>query len=368
MRVMARAGKLAAVWLAVFVLVGCSLGLPAENEAPSTTPPATRAFTITPVRDTGEVREAEGILIASPLPSQTPPPASATPSPLPTLGPFEHVIQAGDTLGYIIQQYGFRSIDNYVMDRIVALNVNVPNANSLPGPGSVVLIPRPTATPLPVGIEMTATADAELGTTTRGGITLPAGAELICHEVRGGETIIDITARYGITVEFIAKLNRGIDFSGCDLALPGGGGDCNIIITEGQCVTVPGPTPFPTHTPTPSGNETPTPTPSPRSPQVIAPIDGARFPAAPPPTLYWLGAPLLPEEAYLVVMYDAVDTRELSRLTRASALSLPLEFAPAPGEARTITWSVRIVRRTEQGTYVFVSEFAPTRSLWWEGN
>ena len=182
MRVMARAGKLAAVWLAVFVLVGCSLGLPAENEAPSTTPPATRAFTITPVRDTGEVREAEGILIASPLPSQTSPPASATPSPLPTPGPIEHVIQAGDTLGYIIQQYGFRSIDNYVMDRIVALNVNVPNANSLPGPGSIVLIPRPTATPLPVGIEMTATADAELGTTTRGGITLPAGAELICHE------------------------------------------------------------------------------------------------------------------------------------------------------------------------------------------
>ena len=367
MRFVARAGKLAGVWLAGLVLVACSLGRPAISETPNATPSATRAFTIAPIQDTGEVRETGDIIIASPLPSQTPPPASATPSPLPTLGPFEHVIQPGDTLGYIIQQYGYRSTDTYSMDQIVALNANVLNANSLPGPGSAILIPRPTATPLPIGIEMTATADAELGTTTLGGITLPAGAELICHEVRGGETIIDITAKYGMTVEIIAKLNRDIDFGGCDLTLPGGG-DCTVHIAVGQCVTVPGPTPLPTRTSTPAGNEAPTPTPLPRPPLAIAPIDGARFPAAPPPMLYWVGAPLLPEEAYLVVMYDAVATLELLRLTRASALRLPLEFAPAPGEARTITWTVRVVRRREQGTYAFVSEFAPARSLRWESN
>lgn len=354
--------------LFALVIAACSLGRPAEDEVVTAATVASQAPTDRPVPVTTEVPVSEPIVFASPLPSFTPLPASATPSPLPTLGPFEHEIQAGDTLGYIIRQYGYRSTDGYVMDLVVELNANVPNVNTLPGPGSVILVPRPTATPVPIGVEMTATADAELGTITRGGITLAAGAELICHEVRGGETIIDISARYGMTVELIAKLNRNIDFSGCDLTQPGGGGDCNVIISEGQCVTVAGPTPIPTFTPTPSGSETPTPVPTPQPPRIIAPKDGESFPTGSTPRLYWWSMPLLPEEFYLVVMYEAENALEISRTIRASAIGLPSEFAPAPGEVRNITWSVRIVRRTEDETYAFVSEFAPTRSLHWEGN
>ena len=355
------------LWL-ICLFAGCSLGRPEVEQAATRTPIVTSLPTRIAYTPTYEAEEAEPIVFASPLPSHTPLPASLTPTATTVPGPYEHKIQAGDTLGYIIRQYGFRPNDGYVMDRVVELNRNVPNINTLPGPGSIILIPRPTATPLPQGIEMTATADAELGTITLGGITLAAGTQLICHEVRGGETIIDITARYGMTVEIIASLNRDLDFGGCDLTQPGGGGECNVFISEGQCVTVAGPTAVPTYTSIPSGSETPTPEPIPQPPQLIAPADGERFSSDQSPWLYWWSRPVLTEESYLIVFYDEARSIERFRTTRASAFRVPLELAPAPGETRTITWSVRIVRRTEAGTLAFVSEFAPIRMMHWVGN
>ena len=352
----------------ICLLVGCSLERPFEERTATHTPIVSPFPTRLSFTATYEVEEIEPIVFASPLPSHTPLPASLTPTSTPVIGPYEHEIQAGDTLGFIIRQYGYRPNDGYVMDLVVELNANVQNVDTLPGPGSIILIPRPTTTPIPFGIEMTATADAELGTITLGGVTLAAGTELICHEVRGGETIIDISARYGMTVEIIASLNRNLDFSGCDLTQPGGGGECNVFISEGQCVTVAGPTAVPTYTATPSGSETPTPEPMPQPPQLIAPVDGERFSITNSPWLYWWSRAILPDESYLIVLFEEARSIEIFRTARASALRVPLEFAPAPGETRTITWSVRIVRRTEEGTFAFVSEFAPTRVIHWEGN
>lgn len=346
-------------------MLGCSLGRPSENRIATSTAIIVADPTRVRLAVTSEADAAEPIVFASPLPSETPLPASVTPTTTPVLGPFEYEIKAGDTLGYIIRQFGYRPNDGYLMNLIVELNRNVQNVDVLPGPGSIIFIPRPTATPLPIGIEMTATADAELGTITLGGVTLPAGTDLVCHEVRGGETIIDISARYGMTVEIIASLNRNLDFSGCDLTQPGGGGECNVFISEGQCVTVAGPTAVPTFTATPSGSETATPEPSPGPPQIIAPEDGEQFAALNLPRLYWWSRPILPDEAYLVVMYEEARALELKRVVRASALFLPNEFAPAAGETRSISWSVRIVRKTAEGTYAFVSEFAPTQVLYW---
>ncbi|MCY3836230.1 MAG: LysM domain-containing protein [Anaerolineaceae bacterium] len=366
---MARFGSIrfSALLLLCGLLMGCSLGRPSENSVATST--ATIAPDPTRVQRamTREASAAEPIVFASPLPSQTPLPASMTPTSTPLLGPYEYEIKGGDTLGYIIRQFGYRPNDGFVMNLVVELNRNVPNVDALPGPGSIIYIPRPTATPLPIGVELTATADAELGTITLGGITLPAGTDLVCHEVRGGETIIDISARYGMTVEIIASLNRNLDFSGCDLTQPGGGGECNVFISEGQCVTVAGPTAVPTFTATPSGDETATPEPSPAPPQIIAPVDGAQFAATNSPRLYWWSRPILPDEVYLVVMYEEARNLELTRVVRANALFLPREFAPAAGETRTISWSVRIVRKTAEGTYAFVSEFAPTQVFHWTG-
>ena len=261
------------------VMAACSLGRPAERpleraEFTATASP-TRAVSAGATATTPATRSvpaaSAAIVIASPLPTDTPLPASATAGPTQTPAPYEHVIQGGDTLGYVIQQYGYRSTDSLVMERIVAMNANIADANTLPGPGSVILIPQPSPTPLPPGVELTATADAELGTITRGGITLAAGSELIEHKVLVNETMIEIAEIYKTTLEILNKLNPRIDFSGCDFSLPGGGGECNPFIAAGQIVTVPGPTPMPTRRPTPSGSETATPTPSPRAPQLLAP-------------------------------------------------------------------------------------------------
>ncbi len=348
-------------------LAACSLGRPA-TELPTSAPvPIPTLANMTPVVSQVMTPDA-AIIIASPLPSAPLPLPSPLPSPTPTLGPIEHRITAGDTLGYLITRYGYKPLDRDAIEQVIELNQNVPDADTLPGVGTVILVPRPTATPFPIGFEMTATADAELGTVTRGGITLAAAAELICHEVRGGETFIEIALKYGLTVEIIAKLNPTINTIGCDFAQPGGGSDCNPLISIGQCVTVPGPTPIPTHTPTPSGLETATPTPTPPPPQMLAPVDGALLPAEPTPILYWLSArPLQPGETYMVILHDPVTSEEELHVTRANALSLPQDWAAAVGDLREIYWRVNVVRRTEEGTYAFVSDFPPIRTFFWEG-
>ena len=48
------------------------------------------------------------VLSVTTEPTSTPLPPSETPLPTATLGPYEHVIQANETLLYIIQLYGYR--------------------------------------------------------------------------------------------------------------------------------------------------------------------------------------------------------------------------------------------------------------------
>src|SRR5687768_15710345 len=84
---------------------------PTQTPMPARTPPAV------PVLET-------------PTASFTPGPPTATVSPTETPGPFEHTIQGGETLGYIIQLYGYT--DFSVIDQIVAMNPSIPNADRLP--------------------------------------------------------------------------------------------------------------------------------------------------------------------------------------------------------------------------------------------
>jgi len=80
--------------------------------------------------------------------SPLPPSATATSTPTETPGPYEHVIQPGDTCLGIAYEYGHLSPD--VKRAIEQLN-GIADCSILPGPGNKILVPRPTATATPAG-------------------------------------------------------------------------------------------------------------------------------------------------------------------------------------------------------------------------
>ncbi|MEO1442419.1 MAG: LysM domain-containing protein, partial [Chloroflexota bacterium] len=230
-------------------------------------------------------------------PSDTPLPPTSTPLPTATPGPFEHEIQDGETLGFIVRQYGHRSFD--VISEVVRINESIPNADFLPGAGNVILIPRPTTE---VIVEEVTESDgpAPGPQPTR----RDPGAFTTVHVVQDGETIIDIAAQYGTTLEILSQLNPAINFFGCNFNQPSGGPSCSPFITIGQEINVPAPTPTPTLSPTPDGNETATPTPTFTAPLVVFPPDGA---IAQPGRirLQWVSVgELLENEVYLVYVKD----------------------------------------------------------------
>jgi hypothetical protein len=235
--------------------------------------------------------------VASPTPTYTPAPPTETPTPTETPGPYVHIIKQNETLGYIIQLYGYR--DFSIIPEIVSLN-NLPNADTLPGEGSQLLIPRQTPTPLPVGMELTVAADATRGTTTRG----CRKRELItCYTVQEGDTIVGIAEEYGTTIERLSQLNHDtVNWFGCDFSNYSGGPDCNPNIQVGQCINVPAPTPTPTLSPTPSGSETPTLTPTFAPPVPVYPPEGGIAPAI-VVRLHWVGV-VSASTIYLVQVTD----------------------------------------------------------------
>jgi hypothetical protein len=101
--------------------------------------------------------------VESPTPTETPAPPTITPTATDTPGPYEHTIETGQTLGYIVQQYGYTDLSigpGSIIAEVVAMNDNIPSADILPGAGSVILIPRQTATPTPASSEAAAVVQA----------------------------------------------------------------------------------------------------------------------------------------------------------------------------------------------------------------
>ncbi len=259
----------------IAVLVGLTASLTACNFNPEVATPTAEGIDV-PVNPQPEVTlsptaltptvtltptfppTVEVALLESPLPSGTPPPASSTPSPTATLGPYEHVIQAGDTLFAIIQQDGY--FDFQVVPDIERLNPSIPDLNNLPV-GRTLLIPRQTPTPTPVGMEMTAVIQATLGITPVKAV--PDNAPIECYTVVEGDDLVSIAENFNTTLEVLKGLNPDLYFPPtCDFNIRSGGPECNVLINIGQCIRVPYPTPTATLSPTPSGSETATPTPT----------------------------------------------------------------------------------------------------------
>lgn len=356
----------------LIVVAGIGLGLAACNFAPlpeeDVITPTLEEITLTPFEEsviaTATIAPTATVFVEIPTPTPTSPPTS-TPEPTATLGPYEHVIRQNETLGFIIQQYGYR--DFGVIAEIVRINDNVPNADTLPGEGSVILIPRQTATPTSEAAITEPPAIAGLSNLqpTSQQLGMNIDTDIINYTVLEGDSMVVIAANYATTLEVLARLNPDIPFFGCNFTIPSGGPSCNPPLQVGQQVNVPAPTPTPTLSPTPSGNETPTPTPTYVAPMVISPPDGAEVPAR-PFLLEWVSVGALErDEVYLVQITDTVTQNTVNSITRTNSLMLPESMVPTSGEAHLINWTVVVAQLTVEGRYAIISGTPIIRTFRW---
>lgn len=289
----------------------------------------------------------------TPTPSPAPPPSPTGPptdTPTPkltaTLEPYAHTVQAGETLFYIIQLYGYR--DTSVVAEILLLNGMVSENDVFEG--QVLLIPRQTPTPGPTA-PLPATEEVGGGGDSGGA---PAegdggagaaqdyagcGLENRCvspdgqywmHEVVEGDTIAGLAFAYYSRVDAILQAND----------LPP-----DPIISIGQLIKVPIlVTSTPTLTPTGGPDSTATPTPTVSPPSLLAPANDSAVPRSQRVSLQWAAIqPLAGEQYYLVIVRNTATDEEFKATTRSNAYRLPGELQPGPGRSIEYEWQVMIV-------------------------
>ena len=267
---------------------------------------------------------------------------------------------------YILQlpQHGY-GYEPDVAATVVALNDNIPNADSLRG-GITILIPRPTATFTEVGVEATQELLATIGADDSSGAVLPAGATVGCHPVLAGDSMVSIAVEYRITLEILSDLNRDVNWSGCNFTQPSGGPDCRPTLRIGECIRVPVPTPLPTRFPTPTGDETATPTATKLAPRLLYPPDGAIL-TPEPLIIRWVGLSGMNEvDEYLIELVDQTINQSLRQVTRANSYRVPDAFMPNDGQAHTVQWRVTVARQFGAGTYHYVGAQGDWRIFHWQ--
>ncbi len=306
--------------------------------------------------------------IATPLPPTIPPsPTAPKATPTATSVYFEYLVNDGETLYYILQlpRHGY-GYEPDLAATVVALNANIPDADSLRG-GITILIPRPTLAPTALGAEATQEFLTDLGADDRSGVILPAGAAIGCHIVEAGDAIIGVAVQNNTTLEILHGLNRDLNWFGCNFTLPSGGENCAPQLSIGQCVRVPLPTPLPTKFPTPSGQETATPTATKLAPRLLYPADGAIVPAG-SLLMQWLGiAGMNKDDVYLIELVDQTSNQSLRQVSRANSFRVPAAFAPGDGQSHIIQWRVSVAKADAQGVYNYVGAEGHWRTFQWLG-
>jgi len=355
--------------ISVYFLTACNFSSTPQGgstptiEAVLPTATAEATFTLAPSLT------VEVPLVETPTSTATPAPPTITLTPTDTPGPYEHIVEAGDSLITIIQQYGyadFSTSPGSIIDQIVRINENVTNSDTLPGPGSVIFIPRQTATLTPASTESAAIM-AATHTASAPNVQLSDNTTLIEYTVQEGDTIISIAQENNLTLEQIAVLNPELNVFGCNFEIPSGGPNCNIPLQVAQVLKLPAPTPTPTLSPTPSGSETPTPTPTYAPPILVYPPHGAN--AQPSVfSLQWVGVGVLqPNEYYLVEVVDTTtNTAPYRQVTQNTSLLLPESLIPTDGQTHTFNWTVRVTTPNEQGVYRTISGEPEIRSFQWQ--
>lgn len=362
---------------ALFALLICGLGAgcssaPQGNVTPTveallSTPTAAITLTLPPSATLIQpTTEQVSVNTLTPTPTSAPP--TETPLPTPTFGPYEYTVQANDTLGFIVQQFGYQDLSTgpgSIIDQVVRLNDNIQSADILPGPGSVILIPRQTATPTPENVE---TAAAVASTNTAEAPNVPEFSLIDDYIVQPDDTIVEIAQIYNTTLGNLFFLNPDLPgiFS-CNPEIPSGGPDCNITLSVGQTIKVPAPTPTPTLSPTPSGNETATPTPTLAAPIVIFPPNGASAGAG-VFALQWTSAGVLqPDEVYLVQVTDVtLNQIVLQAVTRNTSYLLPDSLIPTDGQPHTFSWMVWVAKPNADRVYGRVGGIATEQTFTWQ--
>lgn len=338
------------------------------NPLPEQSPTSTLTPTVeaigTPTASPTAPPTSVAVVIVTSTETPPPPPTEIIP-PTETPGPWEYVIQSGDTLLTIIQRDPFNYFTADVIDAIVQLNDNIPNADSLPAPGSTILIPRPTIAPTDIGFDATAEVLATQGIEMRDNVLLPNWAIVGNYEIETGDTIVGIITRFNMTLEQFSQLNRSVNFTGCNFDLPSGGDNCNPFIREGQAVNVMLPTPTLTLTPTPSGQEPPTLTPTYGAPMVVSPVNGSITSGA--VTLQWVSTGVLKrDEVYLVQVNDLTAGQVWSGVTRETRLRLPDSLIPFDGIAHDIEWTITIGNRQASGEVMPLNSGVSVSRFQWQ--
>ena len=365
--------RLAALALVLVIASACNIGAPdtrplATDEilvlAPTLPSPSPRTSATPEPPTAAAVKPTVEIAIAAP--SVTPPPPTTAASATATSPYFEYEVQPGESLFYILllPQHGY-GYEADVAAAVVALNDNIINADNVPV-GQTILIPRPTATSTAVGAQATQALLATIGVDDNAGAVLPSGSIVSCHEVKAGETMVDIAVKYNTTLEVLSSLNRDVNWFGCRFTEPSGGPDCAPNINIDQCVRVPLPTPFPTKYPTPTGNETITPTATKLAPRLLYPSQGEVIPPG-GLTLQWVGLSGMDEaDTYLIELIDQTSNLALRQVTDSNAYRVPDEAIPGDGSTHLMQWFVTVARQDSDGRYYYVGAPGEPRTFQWQ--
>ncbi len=351
------------------LMVGCSsapqAGVTPTVEAIVAT--STELPTLTLTASPTQIQEpVQQIAVSTSTPTATAAPPSETYTPSPTPGPYEYTIQANDTLGFIIAQFGYKDLSTapgHIIDQVVRLNDTIQSADVLPGPGTVILIPRQTATPLPENTETAVAIEATAANVPN----IPTASSVSDYIVQSGDTIVGIAQNYNTTLGILFALNPDLPgiFS-CNPEIPSGGPDCNVTLKLGEAIKVPAPTPTPTLSPTPSGSETATPTATFVAPVVIFPPEGASAGAG-VFSLQWVGVGVLnPDEAYLIELTDVTANKiVLQAVTRNTSYPLPDSLIPTDGQTHSFSWMVYVAKPNADRVYGRVGGAPPTHTFSW---
>lgn len=356
--------SLATLSLIALILAGCNF-TPAPQTTPSVEPIVVSATPQPTMTLTPDVTMTLPPQIETSTPTPILPPPSITPTASETPGPYEHILQQDETLGYIVQLYGYTDLSispGSIIFQIVQLN-GLLNADTLPGAGSVILIPRQTSTPTPINASTAAVATESALTPN---VQLPDNSGINQYVVQSGDTFVGIAQEYNTTIASLAVLNPDVPVFSCNFEIPSGGPNCNPPLQIGQVLNVPAPTPTPTLSPTPSGSETPTPTPTYAPPMLIYPPNGA---SAPPGVfdLQWVSIGILQSsEYYLVEVLDTTSDQVYREVTKATSLTLPESLIPTDGQIHNIQWTVYVVVPNEQGIYRNIGGAPRVRSFQWQ--
>lgn len=358
--------------LLAMLLAACNLtapeimGTPTVEVLISETPTLAQTPSLTPSPIVTEENNIIPVVIASPIQESTSSAPTLVIEPSPTPGPFEHVVQDGETLLYILQQYGY--FDLGPADEILRINDNITNIDVLPV-NQTILIPQPTATPIPEGIELTQTAVGS-GFTVEGGIVVASNTNFECHVIQEDDTLVGIAEMYNTTLEVLSMHNRQLNWSGCQFNVPSGGPGCGPLLQQGECVYAPLPTATPAPTQTPSGNETATPTPTFAPPRIISPAEGVTLSAG-RVRLTWVTAGILAaDETYLVEVVDRTTNGEpWNRTTRSYDITLDETLIPNDGQTHTINWRVTVVKEnpgSDANTVEYVGGTGEWHTFYWQ--